>query len=115
MPLQDNSEVATASNHDSARPNPDRPNDERYDAQRVETKWVERWQSDSQLYAAEPHSTKKKYYVLEMLPYPSGALHMGLRLARGKRGDSEPDSTASVDPRQHRQNEGADEAPRLRL
>ncbi len=54
-----------------------RPNDERYDAQRVESKWFERWQNDPSLYAAEPTSTQKKYYVLEMLPYPSGALHMG--------------------------------------
>ncbi len=55
----------------------DGQSDDRYDAQRIESKWFERWQQDSSLYAAEPHSTRQKYYVLEMLPYPSGALHMG--------------------------------------
>ena len=69
MPQEQKTEVATT--------RAERPNDERYDAQRVETKWAERWQQDPSLYAAEPDSAKKKYYVLEMLPYPSGALHMG--------------------------------------
>ena len=34
--------------------------DDRYDAQRIETKWSERWQQDASLYAAEPNSTKPK-------------------------------------------------------
>jgi len=40
-------------------------------------KWEQRWNSDPALYAADPVSSAPKYYVVEMLPYPSGRLHMG--------------------------------------
>jgi leucyl-tRNA synthetase len=50
----------------------------RYNPAEIEPRWQARWDADPALYAAEPHSSgKQKFYCIEMLPYPSGALHIG--------------------------------------
>jgi leucyl-tRNA synthetase len=46
-----------------------------YDYRTIERKWQARWEAGGIFRAAQ--DGREKYYVLEMLPYPSGDLHVG--------------------------------------
>jgi leucyl-tRNA synthetase len=50
--------------------------DEKYFPEQIEGKWQQRW-NDTGIFQAKNDDPREKYYCLEMLPYPSGFLHMG--------------------------------------
>ena len=53
---------------------------DRYDPQAIEAKWQAEWEREGAFVVPNPSSEdapREHTYVLEMLPYPSGELHMG--------------------------------------
>lgn len=50
--------------------------DEKYFPEQIENKWQQRW-AETGAFEAREDDPRQRFYALEMLPYPSGFLHMG--------------------------------------
>jgi leucyl-tRNA synthetase len=53
---------------------------DQYDAHAIERKWQALWEEEQTWHVDNPapgHQSDDHFYMLEMLPYPSGSLHMG--------------------------------------